>query len=139
MLAESANSYDRGFCMHGFKGERFVEERVTLLTRGERIEGTLFHGVGVRLSDFLNSSIQQESTYVKIKNPTVRCRDTGETLDRASFAMVARDQIVILLMHEPEGDMAPMGAAKSEAGAGTSIDRTGSRHGSTRDRPFGGF
>jgi hypothetical protein len=81
--------------------KEFVEERVTVLTEGERIEGQLFHMGGTRLSDFLNSSAQQEFRFLKMKDPVVYCRRSGQELIAVPFLMVARDRIVMVLTHVP--------------------------------------
>ena len=79
--------------------DQFIEERVIILTDGERIEGSLFHMGGVRLSDFLTSPIHQDSRFLKLKDPTVYCRRSGEELVKVPFAMVARDRIVMVMTH----------------------------------------
>ena len=81
---------------------QYVEEWITILTEGERIEGQLFHASGTRLSDFLNSSIQQESKFLKVKNPTVYCRHSGAELNKAPFLMVAIDRVVMVMTHSPD-------------------------------------
>jgi len=81
--------------------ENHVEERITVLTEWERIEGRMFHMGGNRLSDFLNSPIQAESAFLKIKEPTIFCRRTGKELIQVPFLMVARDRIVMVMMYSP--------------------------------------
>jgi hypothetical protein len=78
-----------------------IEERVTIITDGERIEGTLYHVGGIRLSDFLNATSQQDSPFVKLKDSRVFDRRTGDELERAEFLMVARHRIVLVMTHEP--------------------------------------
>ena len=97
--------------MRGNQYENFVGERVTILTEGERIEGSLYYIGGVRMSDFLNSPNQQESRFVKLKDPIVHCRRTGEEMARAPFLMVACDRIVLVLTHS-EDPAAPSEAAQ---------------------------
>ena len=95
--------------------EPVAEERVTILTEGEQIEGRLFHMKNLRLSDFLNAPVQEESRFVKVKDPKVTLRQTGEVLAEAPFMMIARERIVLVLTHtvepEPEpaadGDLTP--------------------------------
>ncbi len=83
---------------------QFVEEPITILTDGERIEGKLFHMGEIRLSDFLNSSAQQDARFLKVKDPTVYCRRSGEELIKVPFLMVSRERIVMLMTHAPEPD-----------------------------------
>lgn len=83
--------------MAGNQFDRYAEELVTILTDGERIEGLLFYLGGSRLSDFLNSPIQQESKFLKVKDATVRCRRSGEELGKVPFVMVARDRLVMVM------------------------------------------
>lgn len=75
------------------------EERVTVVTSHERIEGNLFYAGGMRLSDDVNSSLSKQIPFLKIKNPTIYCRQSGEKLTQAPFAMVARDKIVMVVSH----------------------------------------
>jgi hypothetical protein len=76
----------------------YVQEQVTIMTETERIEGTLFHMDELRLSDFLNhSSMHEELPFLKIKNPQVFCRRTGQQLAHGPFLMVARNRIVLVL------------------------------------------
>ena len=85
--------------MRGTQFEHYDEEQVTILTEGERIDGTLYYMGGARLSDFLNAPLQEEFRFVKIKNPTVRMRLTGEDLGNPPFVMVARERIVLVMAH----------------------------------------
>ena len=78
---------------------QFVEELVTVLTDGERIEGRLVHLGQTRLSDFLNSAMQQDAKYMKVKDPTVYCRKTGVMLVRVPFLLVSRDRVVMVMTH----------------------------------------
>jgi len=92
--------------------EPCFDERVTILTAGERIEGTLFYGSVARLSDFLNAPFQQELRFVKVKEPTVFLRPSGEELGKFPFLMVARDRIELVMAHSEGGpDVARAGAA----------------------------
>ena len=76
---------------------QFVEESVTVLTEGERIEGRLVHQGQTRLSDFLNSATQQEAKFMKVKNSSVYCRKTGVMMVQVPFLLVARDRIVMVM------------------------------------------
>jgi len=93
--------------------EPCYDERVTILTDGERIDGTLFHGSVARLSDFLNALFQQEFQFVKVKEPTVYLRPSGEELGKFPFLMVARDRIVLVMAHAEGGAEAPGRAGSS--------------------------
>jgi len=87
--------------------EQYVEEQVTILTDSERIEGQLFYVGGSRLSDFLNSPIQQDAKFLKVKNPTVYCRRTGEEICRFPFLMVSRDRVIMVMTHTSLDNQAP--------------------------------
>ncbi|MDB5350715.1 MAG: hypothetical protein JWN86_1962 [Planctomycetota bacterium] len=82
--------------MHG----KQIEQRVLVITDGERIEGTLFHMGGIRLSDFLSAAAHQDDPYLKIKDPTVTCRRTGTELGRSPFLVVAKDRVVLIMASE---------------------------------------
>jgi hypothetical protein len=82
-------------------GDQVVDEKITILTDAERIEGQLFHLGGTKLSDFLNSSIQQDDKFLKIKSPTVYCRQSGDEKVKMPFLMVAIDQIVMIMSQAP--------------------------------------
>lgn len=101
--------------MHGSRHDQFIEERVTILTESERIEGTLFYASGVRLSDFLNSPNQQEAKFLRIKDPIVTCRRTGQQTEKGPFALVSRDRLVLVVTHEAreEQDARPSDSAFS--------------------------
>ncbi len=90
--------------MHSSQFDKFVEERITVLTEGERIDGLLFRMGGARLSDFLNSSIQQEAGFLKLKDAAVTCRRSGDSLAEVPFLMVARDKIVMVMTHAPDAE-----------------------------------
>lgn len=79
--------------------EHYIEERVTILTESERVEGELFYVGGGRLSDFLNSPVQADARFLKIKNPTIYCRRSGQEICRVPFVMVARDRILMVMSH----------------------------------------
>jgi hypothetical protein len=78
---------------------QFVEEPVTVLTEGERIEGRLVHLGQTRLSDFLNSAMQAEAKFMKVKGPSIYCRKTGVMLMQVPFLLVSRDRIVMVMTH----------------------------------------
>ncbi len=82
--------------------EPYFDERVTVLTDGERIEGRLFYMGGARLSDFLNAPLQQEFRFVKIKDATVTFRRTGEEVAQVPFVMIARERILLVMIHDPD-------------------------------------
>ncbi len=94
--------------------EPVAEERVTILTEGERIEGRLFYMKNLRLSDFLNAPVQEESRFVKVKDPKVTLRQSGEILAQAPFMMIARERIVLVLTHTPEPDPEPEASANGD-------------------------
>lgn len=79
-----------------------IEQRVLIVTDGERIEGTLLHTDGMRLSDFLAAAEHYEISILKIKDPTVYCRRTGEELGRSRFLAVTRDRVVFVMVLETE-------------------------------------
>src|SRR6478609_3503217 len=82
--------------LHGNKvGPMVVEERVTIFTEQDRIEGTITHVSTIRLSDFMISEGHQ-TDFIKIKNATITCRKTGEELDKVPFVLVARDRVTLL-------------------------------------------
>jgi len=103
----------------------FVEERVTVLTVGERIEGVLCYIGATRLSDFLKAPFQRDSKFLKVKNPRVYCRHSGEEINRVPFLMLARDRIVMMMTHsasesdEPARSKTPSGQFVREAAAAT--------------------
>jgi hypothetical protein len=80
--------------------QHYIEERVTVLTEGERIEGMVFYMGGSRLSDFLNSPNQQESKFLKIKDPMIYCRRSGDSISQVPFVLVARDRVVMVMTHK---------------------------------------
>ncbi len=84
--------------------EAVADERVTILTEGERIEGRLFYMSNLRLSDFLNAPVQEESRFVKVKDPQVTLRQSGEVLAHAPFVMIARERIVLVMTHTAEAE-----------------------------------
>ena len=90
--------------MNSNQFDQFVEEQITVLTEGERIDGLVYHVGGARLSDFLNSSIQQEASFLKVKDAAVTCRRSGYSLAQVPFLMVARDKIVMVLTYTPGGE-----------------------------------
>lgn len=96
--------------MRGNQFEKCLDEQVTILTERERIEGTVYFGGGSRLSDFLNAPFQQEFQFIKVKDPIVYLRPSGEEMGRSPFLMVARDRIVLLMSHAPADEPDRVGA-----------------------------
>jgi hypothetical protein len=87
--------------MIGNQYDQYLEEHVTILTENERVVGTLYYLDGARMSDFLNSPVQQESKFLKVKDATVYCQNSGEVIGKVPFAMVARDRVVMVMTHTP--------------------------------------
>jgi hypothetical protein len=85
--------------MIGNQYDQYIEECVTILTESERVEGLLYYLGGSRMSDFLNSPVQQESKFLKVKDATIRCRHSGEEIGKVPFVMVARDRVVMVMTH----------------------------------------
>jgi len=76
-------------------GPMVVEEKVTIFTDRDRIEGTITHMSTIRLSDFMIGEGSQ-TDFIKIKNATIHCRQTGEELEQVPFVLIARDRITLL-------------------------------------------
>jgi hypothetical protein len=80
-----------------------IDEGVTVITDGERIEGCIPHMDTVRLSDYLNLQLNHVEPFLKLKDSIVFCRRTGAELDRAPFLLVARNRIVIVMTESEHG------------------------------------
>lgn len=78
---------------------RMIEEPVTVLTDGERIDGTIVHMDTIRLSDFLNSALGTEERFLKVKDPKITDRRSGEVVLNAPFFLVARERVVGIVAH----------------------------------------
>lgn len=76
-------------------GPMVVEERVTIFTDRERIDGIITHMSTIRLSDFMIGEGHQ-TDFIKIKDASIHCRQTGEELDQVPFVLIARDRITLL-------------------------------------------
>lgn len=71
--------------------------RVIVLTEGERIEGTLSHVEGIRLSDFFNAPGHQEAPFLIIQHARVLCRQSKEEMVDVPLVLVARNRIVAVM------------------------------------------
>jgi hypothetical protein len=76
-------------------GPMVVEEKVTVFTDRDRIQGTITHMSTIRLSDFMIGEGHQ-TDFIKIKNATIHCRQTGEEMEQVPFVLIARDRITLL-------------------------------------------
>lgn len=74
-----------------------IDESVTVITDGERIEGFIPHMDAIRLSDYLNSQLNHVEPFLKLKESVVYCRRTGAELGRAPFLLVARARIAMVM------------------------------------------
>lgn len=81
-----------------------AEERVVVYTKGERIEGILFYGASVRLSDSLNSEYARDYPFVKLKDAIITCRRTDREMARPPLALVARSAILLITTDSPPVD-----------------------------------
>jgi hypothetical protein len=80
-----------------------IDECVTVITDGERIEGFIPHMDTVRLSDYLNLELNHAEPFLKLKDSVVYCRRTGGELGRAPFLLVSRDRISIVMTESEHG------------------------------------
>jgi hypothetical protein len=74
-----------------------IDEAVTVITDGERIEGHIPHMDAIRLSDYLNSQLNHVEQFLKLKESVVFCRRSGIELARAPFLLVSRARIVMVM------------------------------------------
>jgi len=74
-----------------------IDECVTVITDGERVEGLMPHMDSVRLSDYLNSQLNHTEPFLKLREAAVFCRRSGAELGRAPFLLVARARIVMVM------------------------------------------
>lgn len=81
-------------------GPMVVEENVTIFTERERIEGTITHMSTIRLSDFMIGEGHQ-TDFIKIKNATIHCRQTGKEIEQVPFVLIARGSITLLTTKAP--------------------------------------
>jgi hypothetical protein len=72
-------------------------QKVLIFTDGERIEGTIRHGHGIRLSDYFNASVHRENPFVNLCDATITCLKTGQILFKGDFFMLARSRITMVM------------------------------------------
>jgi hypothetical protein len=75
----------------------WMNQKVLIFTESERIEGTIRHGQGIRLSDYFNASVHRENPFVNLCEATVTSLKTGEIIFEGDFFMLARTRITMVM------------------------------------------